>query len=133
MPMGSSSLQWDLRVPWGSKIAWNVQLWQGDGTEPYALSPTFEYVVKANVTDSSPVIRLRSDVPASPVPTNGGLVSTSVSVNLNVLTITLAPPATSALVPPLVYYHALWMNYGDSSNAQNLFWGQFFLDTSIQP
>lgn len=133
MPMGSSSLQWDLRVPWGSKMSWNVQLWQGDGTEPYALSPTFEYVVKANVTDSSPLIRLRSDVPASPVPSGAGLLSTAVSLSLNQLTIALYPPATSALVPPVTYWHALWMNYGDPVNAQNLFWGQFFLDTSIQP
>lgn len=135
MPLGSSSNQWDLRLPWGSNTTWQIQLWTGaDGTDPFPLAAhTFEYVVKVNPTDTVPVIRLRSDQPGTPTPAGGGTITTSSTPTLTTVTLAMYPPASQALVPPGTWYHALWMDYADAVNATNLFWGQWMLDPAIQP
>lgn len=137
MPLGNSSVQWDTRLPVGSKWAWTLSMYQSDGVTPFVIAGhTFEYVIRSSPADTgTPLVRLRSDVPGSPIPSGGGLlavVSTSVQAAVQ---LTLYPPGTSSavfLTVPGTYYHALWMDYASPQNAMNLFWGQFMLDAAAQ-
>jgi hypothetical protein len=132
--LGNSSIQFDERSAWGSNVSWTLQMWQSDGVTPFVIAGhTFEYVVKVNTADTSSVIKLRSDVPGSPTPVGGGLLTVVTAPLLAAVQFTLYPPATTALVPPLQCYHALWMDYADPVNALNLFWGNWYLDPAIQP
>lgn len=132
MPLGVSSVQWDLRLPWGSNVQWQFQLWQPGGITPFVVAGhTFEYIVRD--ASQNQVIKLRSDVPGSPSPAGAGLLAVVSNASLAAINFGLYPPATTALVPPLTYYHALWMDYADPVNATNLFWGQWFLDQAVQP
>jgi hypothetical protein len=132
--LGSSSVQFDIRVPWGSKASWAMQMWNLDGFTPFPVgSHTFEYVVRTTPTDvGTPVIRLRSDAPGTPTPAGGGLLSTTIVPTMAQVNLLIYPPATSALAPPLTYYHGLWMDYADAVNATNLWWGQFMVDPAVQ-
>lgn len=133
--IGNSSIQFDLRVPWGSQVNWTMLMYNSSGIVPFPdlASHTFEYLVKANVTDTNPVIRLRSDQPGSPTPAGGGLITVNAGANQSSVVFQVYPPGTSALTPPLSYYHAMWMDYADPVNATCLWWGQWYLDPAIQP
>jgi hypothetical protein len=131
MPLGVSSMQWDLRMAWGSFTQWSFNAFQPGGIVPYTLAGhTFAYVVKTNVTDASPAILITSD--GSPSPANAGSLVVQTSSQLASLILTLQPPATLPLNAPYQGYHALWMDYAVANSARNLFWGQFYLDPSIQ-
>jgi hypothetical protein len=135
MALGSSSNQWDLRLPWGGNTTWDIQLWTGDdGTDPFPPgSHTFEYVVKAAPADTSPIIKITSDHAGSPTPAGAGEITIAGNSLLTTLTLALYPPASQALTPPGTWFHALWMDYADPEFATNLFWGQWMLDPAIQP
>lgn len=136
MPLGVSSMQWDLRIAWNSKTAWAFSLFQPGGIEPYTLTGhTFGYVVKTNPTDVSPVILITSDGGGgAPIPANAGTLALVTSAELASVILTLQVPATAGL--PMSAggyqgYHALWMDYADPLLARNLFWGQFYVDPAI--
>jgi hypothetical protein len=130
MPLGVASMQWDMRMPWGSKVAWAFNMFQAGGIVPYTITGhTFEYVVKAQPSDVSPIFKITSD---GGVQTPGSLVLQTTTDESSVI-LTLYPAATKTLTAPLQAYHALWMDYADTQNARNLMWGSFFLDPSIQP
>lgn len=131
MPLGVSSVQWDMRMAWGSKTAWAFNMFKPGGIAPYTLAGhTFEYIVKAAPAGSA-LIKITSDT--GPVPANAGTLTEVVTASLASLILTLYPPATLPLTAPLTAYHALWMDYGDANNARNLFWGNLYLDPSVQP
>jgi hypothetical protein len=131
--LGSSSSQWDLRVPMGSKSSWDLTMYQSDGLSPFVIAGhTFEYIVRtAPTAPDPPLVQLQSDVPAGPIPAGGGLIVVSVTPVSAVLTFAIYPPAT-ALVPG-TYFHGMWMDYADPVNAYNLFWGNFYIDPAVQP
>lgn len=132
MPIGVSSVQWDMRIAWGGSVSWAFSMFKAGGIEPYAIvGHTFEWVVKANPTDVSPLIRITSD--GTPTPANAGTLTLVTSTLLSSVVLALAPPATSALSAPFQGYHALWMDYASTASARNLLWGQFYLDPAIQP
>ncbi|HUN38485.1 MAG TPA: hypothetical protein VMU95_41370 [Trebonia sp.] len=135
MPLGVSSLQWDLRMAWGSFTQWSFNMFQPGGIVPYPPAEhTFAYVVKTNVTDADPVILLTSDGgDASPIPSGGGELAVQSSSLLTSVILTINPAATLPLGAPYQGYHALWMDYDVAGSERNLFWGQFYLDPSIQP
>lgn len=132
MPLGVSSVQWDLRIPWGSNVQWQIQLWRTEGIEPFPITGhTFEYVVR-DAPAGNLIVALKSDVPGTPVPVGGGLLSIVNQTNLAAVNLAMYPPATKTLTPPLTYFHALWMDYADPVNATNLFWGQWYVDAAAQ-
>lgn len=122
-----------MRIAWGGKVAWGFSLFNpGDTIDPFPLAGhTFEWLVKQNVTDSSPLIKITSD--GSPTPANAGTLVVQSTALLSSLILTLQVPATSGLSVPFSGYHALWMDHADAVNAVNLLWGQFYVDPSIQP
>lgn len=133
--LGNQSQQFDIRMPVGSNSSWSLYMYQADGITPFVITGhTFEYVVMTLPfgQGGTQVIRFRSDAPGSPVPTGGGLitvVNTSVQTGIQ---LALYPPATTLLAAQ-TYYHALWMDYADTVNALNLWWGQLMLDPAVQP
>lgn len=135
--LGNQSCQFDIRMPLGSNSSWTMSMYQADGISPFLIAGhTFEYVVYDAPFGSSPaptlVVRLRSDVPGSPTPAGGGLITTiSTQVQAAVM-FALYPPATTPLQPQ-TYFHAMWMDYTDPVNKLNLFWGQLMLDPAGQP
>lgn len=132
MPIGVSSVQWDLRMAWGSLTAWSFNMFQSGGIVPYTLTGhTFQYLVKTNPTDSVPVIKINSD--SGLIPPNAGSLVAQSNASLASVILTLNKAATTGLTAPYQGYHALWMDYADPNLARNLVWGQFFLDPSIQP
>ena len=132
MPLGVSSVQWDMRIAWGGKVAWAFSLFNPAGIEPFPpAGHTFEWLVKQNVSDSSPLIKVTSD--GSPSPASAGTLTVQSTAVLTSVILTLQRPATTGLSAPFSGYHALWMDYADANNAVNLLWGQFYLDPSIQP
>ena len=133
--LGSSSVQWDLRAPIGSNISWTMSMYQADGVTPFIIAGhTFEYIVSSLPfgQGGTTLIRLRSDVPGSPVPAGGGLLTTFSSTGSAGIQWALYPPATTPL-QAATFYHALWMDYADAANALNLWWGQLMLDPAVQP
>ncbi len=135
--LGNQSAQFDIRMPLGSNSSWTMSMYQADGISPFVIAGhTFEYVVSTAPFGASPagsvVIRLRSDVPASPTPAGGGLVLVISTAVQSAVQFALYPPATTPL-SPTTYYHAMWMDYTDPANALNLFWGQLMLDPAVQP
>lgn len=125
----------DVRMPLGSYAAWTLSLFQADNISPFPTTGhTLEYVVYTLPfgQGGTEVVRLRSDVPGSPTPSGGGLVSLINTTTQGGALIALYPPATTPLAAQ-TYYHALWMDYGDPINNVNLFWGQLMLDPAVQP
>jgi hypothetical protein len=136
MPLGVSSMQWDLRIAWNSKVSWAFSLFQPGGIVPYNLTGhTFAWVMKLNPADVSPLILLTTDGGlSSPIPANAGTLVEVTSTDLSSVILTLYPPATSALSltnAGFGGFHALWMDYADAQQATNLFWGQFYVDPAI--
>jgi len=133
MPLGVSSVQWDLRVPAGSNIQWQIQMWVTGGITPFPITGhTFQYIVRdAQGSSGNILVKLRSDVPGTPTPVGGGLLSITNTALLTAVNLALYPPATSPLAAPGTFYHALWMDYADPVNAANIFWGTFFTDPAV--
>jgi hypothetical protein len=137
MSIGNQSAAFDIRMPLGSNSSWTLSMYQADGISPFVIAGhTFEYLVSTAPPGASPsgtvVIRLRSDVPASPTPAGGGLINVISSAVQSAVQFAMYPPATTPLSAQ-TYYHALWMDYADPANAYNLFWGQLMLDPAVQP
>lgn len=133
MPIGVSSVQWDMRIPWGSNVQWAFNMFQPGGITPYTISGhTFAYVVRAAPASSELVIAISSDGELGPTPAGAGELTLSSTPMLSSVVLSLYPAATSALTPPLTYYHALWMDYDNPSTARNLFWGSFLVDPAVQ-
>lgn len=135
--LGNQSAQLDIRMPLGSNSSWTISLYQSDGISPFLIAGhTFEYVTYTAPFGASPpgskVIQLQSDVPGSPLPVGGGLITVISTTTQAGLNFSLYPPATLPLTP-ISYYHALWMDYADPVNKLNLFWGQLMLDPAVQP
>lgn len=132
MPLGVSSVQWDMRIARGGGVSWAFSVFKAGGIEPYNIAGhTFEWLVKAQPSDVSPLIKLTTD--GSPTPTGAGTLTTLIQPLLSSVILALTQTATSALTAPFQGYHALWMDYADPSSARNLFWGQFYLDPAPQP
>jgi hypothetical protein len=136
--LGSSSIQFDIRMPLGSNATWQMGMYQDDGVTPFPLitAHTFEYVCYTAPPGSSPpgseIIRLRSDFPGFPVPVAGGLLALISNPVLAAVSWALYPAAT-VLLSPATYFHALWMDYADPANATNLWWGNLYIDPAVQP
>lgn len=135
--IGNQSQQFDIRMPLGSNSSWTMSMYQADGITPFLITGhTFEYVVLDAPFGASPPgvlkIKLRSDVPGSPTPVGGGLIALINTPVQTGIQLALYPPATTPL-NPATYFHALWMDYADSVNALNLWWGQLMLDPAVQP
>lgn len=131
MSLGDSSVQWDLRMPIGSRADWLLSLFADDGVSPFPIAGhTFEYVVRQTATDTgSPLVRLQSDNPSGPTPANGGLLTVVSSAVESGLKMSWYPAATSPLTAK-TYFHALWMDYADP-NARTCLWqGQFMLNAA---
>lgn len=104
MSNASSVNQWNLRMSAGSLQQWSFGIVTMDpgGVTPFPVSPSWEYVVRAQATDAgTPLVKITQQPSAAGV----------IQVGTGSVLVDVYGPATSALAPG-TYAHALWQDPG---------------------
>lgn len=131
MPNSSSVQTWNLRMPAGSLQQWlfTMTTTAPPGNLPYPITGAtgWEYIVRTTSTDTTPggLVQITAN------PSTAGALVVTATASVSSVLLDMYGAATAAITPG-TYFHALYMNAGNSGQFA-WFTGLLILEGNPQP